>query len=101
LQAVTTNLGQKRPDIFCSKSRYLPLAYSRVKEGPLLRLKRKYPLLHRIPGNESVNQHRIHLTDPIRSIRGLILHRGIPPRIKDVYVIGGRKVKANTTRLKR
>jgi hypothetical protein len=48
-----------------------------------------------------MNQDRILLADPVRSVRCLVLYGGVPPRIEDVHVVGRCKIETDPSRLER
>ena len=58
-----------------------------IEKQLLLDLKRLDALFNGPSGNHAVNEHRIRLTNPMHAVDGLILHRGIPPRIEQENIV--------------
>src|ERR1041385_1729182 len=65
-------------------------------DGALLLLERQDLLLHCAARNEFVACHHAGLADAVCAIRGLVLHRWIPPRVEmdDRVCAGERKAHA-------
>src|SRR6266550_3079928 len=53
-----------------------------LDDGALLLLERQNLLLHRPARDELVAGHHAGLADAVCAIRGLVLHRRVPPRVE-------------------
>jgi hypothetical protein len=47
-----------------------------------------------VSGNQPVDGHRPFLADAVRPVRGLVLHRRVPPGVHVDDVVGRRQVEA-------
>src|SRR5688572_33408513 len=70
-------------------------AESGFDDGALLLLERQNLLLHRAARDELVAGHHARLADAVRAIRGLVLHRRVPPRVEMDDRIRAREREAN------
>jgi hypothetical protein len=84
-----------------SKSSDLTLPNGCPEKLTLMGLERQDPLLDRVAGNQSVNQDRILLADPVGSVGGLVLYGGVPPRIEDVDVVCRGQIETDPSCLER
>ena len=57
------------------------------------------PLLDRIFRDKAVSEYVASLTDTVRSIDGLCLNGGIPPRVQQKYVIRRCEIQSQPTGL--
>src|SRR3974390_1628662 len=53
-------------------------------------------LLHSVAGNQSIGEDGPRLSNAMRAVYRLRLHRGVPPRIEHEDALGGGKVQAQT-----
>ena len=58
-------------------------------------------LLDRLPPDQPIDGHPVDLSDAVRAVGGLVLDGGVPPRVEQEDVIGGREVEPGASGLQR
>src|SRR5207253_3177523 len=70
-----------------------------VRQLGLLALQRAHFFFNAPADQQAIGHHFAHLTDAVGAVNGLLLHRRIPPRIKQHDVGSGRKVQPESAGL--
>ena len=91
-------LAQKQLEVFARQAAQHAVfgANDRIRKFTFRLLKLQHPLLNGIFRDQPVSENAPRLADAVRSIDGLRLHCGVPPRVQKKNIVCGREVQAES-----
>jgi hypothetical protein len=92
---------QQQFQVFPLQISHQPVVFAddRIRQRPLGFLQLQHLLFHRVSRDQPVGEDRPRLSDAVRAVDRLRLHRRIPPRIQQKHVLRRRQIQAQPARL--